>query len=40
MLKDTKPHLPEELITPTITATKSAATEEKEPEPPEPFEYP
>eukprot|EP01103_Thecamoeba_quadrilineata_P009829 TRINITY_DN1999_c0_g6_i1.p1 TRINITY_DN1999_c0_g6~~TRINITY_DN1999_c0_g6_i1.p1 ORF type:complete len:976 (-),score=173.29 TRINITY_DN1999_c0_g6_i1:35-2962(-) len=39
LLKDTKPGFPEELVTPTTTFSKGAS-EEKEPDPPEPFEYP
>jgi len=37
MLKDLHPDQPEELIT---LQTAAKTTEEKEPEPPEPFEFP
>jgi len=41
VLKDTKPELPEELVTPTtVSSTSSTTPAEEEPEPPEPFEYP
>jgi hypothetical protein len=40
LLKDKKPGQPEELVTPTAAFLKASASEEKEPDPPEPFEYP